>query len=153
MLSTASMTKEVPVSAELGDMGFVGSKFKRNGGSVFRGVARFGTEDKAIVLLEVMDTPDGKAKGMMGRTRTPECCGMLFKDLTGGFFWMKGCLVPLDIVFLKDGRVSRLYTMDADGGEERHAYSSDEKDAIELPAGFCERHGVEVGTKCVVEVW
>lgn len=156
MFSAASMTKEVPVSAELGDMRLVGSKFKRNDrdvDGVFRGVARFGTDDKAIVLLEVMDTAEGKARGMMGRTRTPWCCGMLFKGLTGGFFWMKGCIVPLDIVFLKDGEVSRVYTMEADGGKARYEYYSDESDAIELPAGFCLKHGVEVGTKCAVEEW
>ena len=138
MTATASMTKTIPA---------VGTKAT----SRFRGYASFGSGDSSV-LLEIADSPSAKRKGLMGRKSMPECCGMLFTGLTGGSFWMKGCLIDLDIVFLDNDSVSRLYTMKADGGDRMYRYGS-ETAAIELPAGFCSRHGISRGTEVEVRTW
>ena len=145
------MTKRVPAAGVLLDS--APALFKRHEtGSRFRGFASFGDGD-ASVILEVADTPEARARGLMGRESLPACCGMLFTDLEGGAFWMKGCRIPLDIVFLDDsGRVTRRYGMKADGGARRYRYG-DEKTAIELSYGFCDAHGIDVGTKCRWRTW
>ena len=120
--------------------------------SRFRGYASFGEDSGSNVLLEVADTPRTRQKGLMGRTAMPECCGMLFTGLTGGAFWMKGCKIDLDIVFIDGEKITRAYTMKADGGEKMYRYGS-ETEAIELPSGFCRRHGLVVGTPVKVRVW
>jgi len=120
--------------------------------SRFRGIASFGEEENPVVLLEVADTPSLKTRGLMGRNSLPDYCGMLFVDLSGGSFWMKGCKIPLDIVFLdKDGIVSRTYSMPADGGSCKYPYV--EETAIELPYGFCRRHKIRIGTPCSWRRW
>lgn len=138
MTATASMTKTIPAT---------GTKTT----SRFRGYVSFGNGDSSA-LLELADSFIAKQRGLMGRKSMPECCGMLFTGLTGGAFWMKGCLIDLDIVFLDEGKVSLTYTMKADGGEKMYRYGS-EKTAIELPAGFCKRHGISKGTEVEVRTW
>jgi len=63
-----------------------------------------------IINLEVAETVQEKATGLMHRTSLPENRGMLFKfepaqKLT---FWMKNCKIPLDMVFMKDGIVKAI---------------------------------------------
>ena len=150
MVSSASMLKKVPGMGVMSDT--APSLFKRHETQgPYRGVARFG-KGRGTVLLEVADTPELRERGLMGRTSLPSFCGMLFTGLEGGAFWMKNCKMPLDIVFLEGGRVSRTYTMKPDGGARRYPYG-DETEAIELPAGYCKRHGIGPGTACTWRTW
>lgn len=148
---TSSMTKTIRAEGVLSDK--TPDLFKRNGNKPrYRGLATFG-DGSASVILEVADTQYLKSKGLSGRTSLPACCGMIFTNLTGGSFWMKGCKIPLDIVFLDDdGNVTITYSMENDDGEKMYRYGN-EKTAIELQHGFCERHGIEPGTNCKWRVW
>ena len=129
--------------------------FTRHETPRYRGFASFdgAVDGGAAVLLEVADTPAARMKGLMGREHLPACCGMVFTDLEGGAFWMKGCKIPLDIVFLDDDDdVSLMYSMEVDEGAERYTYG-DEKTAIELPYGFLAGHGISKGTHCKWRTW
>lgn len=57
---------------------------------------------KADIAVEVADTPELRAKGLMFRTELDNEVGMLFifPDEEMRSFWMKNTLLPLDIVFL-----------------------------------------------------
>ena len=84
---------------------------------------------------EIMTTPDEITKGMMGRESINGC--MVFK-LKKGFhsFWMRGCKIPLDIVFVLDNKISNIYSncQPCDGNcEERFNGIADH--VIEFPAG------------------
>ena len=102
-------------------------------------LAAFSDEEdlSARVLLEIADTAEKRRKGLMGRTCIPAVTGMLFEGLTnGGFFWMKNCAVPIDVVFLnKAGVVTKTYAMTVDGGKERYQYDAEDVAAIELAGG------------------
>ena len=57
---------------------------------------------------ELMSTPDELARGMMGRNSLDGC--MVFKVGKGHHsFWMKGCLINLDIVFVLNNRISMIH--------------------------------------------
>lgn len=57
---------------------------------------------------EYLKTPEEIINGMMGR-KTLEGC-MVFKLGKGHHsFWMKNCLIPLDIVFVLNGRISQIH--------------------------------------------
>lgn len=113
-------------------------------------IAQFLNEEDAVtsVLLEVADTPDARRRGLMGRDELPSICGMLFEGLSGGgYFWMKNCLIPLDIAFMnKDGFITKMYTMPVDKNGSKH-YNYDENDvsAIEVPKGFLKKWGIARG--------
>jgi uncharacterized membrane protein (UPF0127 family) len=57
---------------------------------------------------EVLSKPEETMKGMMGRDKLDGC--MVFKMGKGHHsFWMKGCLIPLDIVFVLNGRINTIH--------------------------------------------
>jgi uncharacterized membrane protein (UPF0127 family) len=57
---------------------------------------------------EYLKTPEETQKGMMGRTSLDGC--MVFKMSKGHHsFWMKKCLIPLDIVFVLNNRISGIH--------------------------------------------
>ena len=116
-------------------------------------ITRVGTfidgEDPVVsVLLEVADTPEKRMRGLMGREQIPEIYGMLFEGLSGGgYFWMKNCLVPIDVAFIDNGGfVVKTYSMkvDKDGGEH-YEYDDDSVAAVELQGGFLKKWGIVEG--------
>lgn len=62
------------------------------------------------ILLEVATTPEEQAQGLMFRTQLPGDRGMLFnfEEPRVARFWMKNTLIPLDIIFLRQGRVKHI---------------------------------------------
>lgn len=72
------------------------------------------TKNEKVVLLndvkvkvEIAKTDEERQKGLSGRTQLDENSGMLFvmPPDSKPSFWMKDTLIPLDIVWIKDGKV------------------------------------------------
>jgi uncharacterized membrane protein (UPF0127 family) len=58
---------------------------------------------------EYLSSPEDIRQGMMGRTSLDGC--MVFKMGKGHHsFWMKKCLIPLDIVFILNNRINRIHS-------------------------------------------
>lgn len=74
-----------------------------------------GDDGSVLVNLEIAETPEQAAQGLMFRTNLDEDCGMLFvffEEHTGGFY-MKNTLIPLSIAFMDvDGKIVRILDMD-----------------------------------------
>ncbi len=63
-----------------------------------------------IFALEVAETQEQQQMGLMYRESLPDNRGMLFEfdPARPVSFWMKNCLINLDIIFLKDGVVQTI---------------------------------------------
>lgn len=146
----ASMTKRITGTAKLKGVPVVHARPPRR----ITHIAEILDEEDAIVdiLLEVASTPEERKQGLMNRKELPAICGMLFKGLSGGgTFWMKNCLIPLDIMFLnKDGFITKIYTMPADDGKERYQYDDKDVSAIEVNSDFCKKHGIATGFRVLI---
>jgi uncharacterized membrane protein (UPF0127 family) len=96
-------------------------------------------------------------KGLAGRTSLPEGQGMLF-DMGANaahFFWMRGVLIPLDFIFIRDrdggdGVVMDLVENAQPGDETRR--SGVGRFVLEVPGGWVARHGVRAGMRVDLQV-
>jgi len=105
------------------------------------------------VEVEVRDTNNAIRTGMMMRTRFDGANrGMLFvyPAPTYHFFHMRNCLIPIDLAYLRNGRVDQILRMEPASGADpdaiRHYTSrSAVRLALEMPAGWFEANGVKEG--------
>lgn len=84
--------------------------------------------------VERLSSNEDKLKGMQGRESLDGC--LLFDMGLGHHsFWMKDCLIPLDIVFLNKNRISKIHNncQPCDECSERFTGIGDK--VLEFPAG------------------
>ena len=62
-----------------------------------------------LLKAEVMDTPQKRATGMMGREELDGVMVFPFGEPGERSFWMKGCLIPLDIYFVVNRKVTKVH--------------------------------------------
>jgi uncharacterized protein len=102
------------------------------------------------VRVEVVDTPEARARGLMYRRDLAPNAGMLFifPSETPQQFWMKNTPLPLDMVFIgQDQHIvgivadTRPFTTTPLGVAAPSQY------VLEVHAGFCARHGIDTGAR------
>jgi len=89
------------------------------------------------LAVEIADTPEEHARGLMNRSSLAQNAGMLFlfPEENLRYFWMKDTLIPLDMVFLSsEGKVVALA-----------------EDAQPCRSQSCSIYGSEVPSRYVVE--
>jgi len=100
------------------------------------------------IPLEIMYTPQAKSVGMMGRDNLEG--GMLFPfDSVGErSFWMKNCIIPLDILFIVNGKINNI-SKDCQPcvNQECNHYRGIADSVLELPGGYCDKNNVGVGDR------
>ncbi|WP_134671861.1 DUF192 domain-containing protein [Halorussus marinus] len=118
-------------------------------------------EAVANVTLEVADSPDERATGLMHRESLPEDRGMVFVygEADERSFWMKNTLIPLDMVFVDaNGTVRNVEHADPPAPEasddELATYASDgpAKYVIEMEQGFANETGIGPGAQVEFDV-
>ncbi|MFQ5802917.1 MAG: DUF192 domain-containing protein [Candidatus Methylomirabilales bacterium] len=104
--------------------------------------------DRAVVMVEVAQTEAEKIRGLSGREGLEPGRGMLFvyEAPARPLIWMRGMHFPLDIVWIRDGRVVDLVTgaKPPAPGEVPQVFAPREEVqyVLEVPAGFAKRYGV-----------
>ena len=103
------------------------------------------------VRVEIADSPDEQATGLMNRTALGENRGMLFvfPDEAERSFWMRNTLIPLSIAYMdSQGRIVDIQDMKPLDDEEPHYVSAEPaRYALEVNRGFFDERGVEVGDR------
>ncbi|QSP93856.1 DUF192 domain-containing protein [Marinobacter salinisoli] len=118
-------------------------------------------EVRVPVLLEVARKPEQRQTGLMARTSLPADQGMMFvypsTQQPDRGFWMYNTLLELDIAYLNEtGTISAIRRMTpcppAQGFDcPTYPAGVPFTYAVEMNAGFFEKHGVEVGDKLMVQ--
>jgi hypothetical protein len=99
------------------------------------------------VKAEVVQSPEKIYLGLSYRPELPEGQGMLFllPALTVQYFCMRGMQFPLDIIWIKGGRVAGLArNIPADFPGQVVSPGPVDR-VLEVPAGFSDRQGLRVG--------
>jgi uncharacterized membrane protein (UPF0127 family) len=105
--------------------------------------------DEVEVRVEIANSPDEQARGLMGRTALAEGRGMLFvfPDEEVRSFWMRNTLIPLSIAFMdSEGQIVDLQDMKPlDDNPPHYVPAEPTRYALEVNRGFFEERGVEEG--------
>jgi len=116
------------------------------------------TTDGVVTLqVEIADTSEERAEGLMGRTSLDADAGMAFlwiEPVSAGF-WMKDTLIPLQIAFWDEtGRIVEILDMDPCTSDPCPTYGPDEPyvGAAEANAGWFTEHGVVPGDTVELDV-
>lgn len=109
----------------------------------------FDAPDAPRVYVEVADTPEARARGLMHREWLDPDAGMLFvfEGPVRAAFWMKDTLLSLSIAFIAaDGSVVDIQDMEP-LSLEPHAPPAEYLYALETNAGWFAEHGVGAGAR------
>ncbi|SFV34726.1 hypothetical protein SAMN05216456_1975 [Devosia crocina] len=98
--------------------------------------------------VEIVDTPESRAKGLMYRQELAPDAGMLFDFLAERdvSFWMRNTFIPLDMVFIRaDGVIANVHV-----NARPHDVTSIPSDGpvqfvLEIPGGRSVELGIEAG--------
>ena len=107
--------------------------------------------------IELAKSSSEHEKGLMDRTHLDGDAGMLFvfKKTEIQTFWMKNTLIPLDIIWIDDGKIVDIKTLQPAGqsplggapSDNIPQYKSKAKAnfVLEINAGLAEKYGFKVG--------
>jgi uncharacterized protein len=108
-----------------------------------------------IIQLEVARTPEQQAIGLMFRTELPSNRGMLFTfdPPRPTQFWMRNTLIPLDMVFMRDGQVKAIASNATPCTTDvcpLYGTAISVNQVLELPAGRASELGLQVGDRVTI---
>lgn len=105
--------------------------------------------------VEIADTPQEQAQGLMGRTQMADDEGMIF--LFGQSpriisFWMKNTLIPLDMIFIKtDGTIAHIHANARPHDLTSISSQTPVVAVLEINGGLSARLGIAEGDRVVHE--
>lgn len=104
----------------------------------------------AAITIEIADTPQARATGLMGRRGLDDSMGMLFVHDEAGpkHFWMRNTPTALDIIFVSaEGRVIHIAADTRPMSDTVYSSSGPARYVVEVIAGFCARYGIAEGVQ------
>ncbi len=100
--------------------------------------------------VEVMDSEEGRARGLMFRESLPRFGGMLFvyPEPEPVAFWMRNTLIPLDMLFFDEtGRLTRIHENAVPLDETPIPGGNDILYVLEVNGGTVASLGIELGAE------
>jgi uncharacterized membrane protein (UPF0127 family) len=103
------------------------------------------------IAVEIVDTPEARARGLSGRDALSANSGMLFvfEEPTFASIWMKDMKFPIDIVWISAEGVIVDIKKGVTPASYPEIFIPREKSlyVLELPQNFSDQHGIFVGSK------
>jgi len=96
--------------------------------------------------LRVSKTKDQIKRGMMGKSFDNSFNGMLFVMGNGEHcFWMKNCIINLDILFIENDVITKIYHNCSPCDDDCINYCGTGRYVLEIKGGTCKKLGIKVG--------
>ena len=105
-----------------------------------------------IFKTKVLISDKEREKGMMGKTFNSGFSAALFvmnannnnNNNIRHSFWMAGCIIPLDIIFVKNGKITRIHhSCPPCTSAPCRRYSGVGDYVIEMPGGTCKKMNIK----------
>ncbi len=100
------------------------------------------------VNIEIADDDAKRTQGLMYRDTMAESEAMLFvfPDAAERSFWMKNCILPLDIIYVNnEKRIITIQQNTVPYSEASVPSNGPAQYVVEVNAGFCDRHNIKSG--------
>ncbi|MGA3292061.1 MAG: DUF192 domain-containing protein [Candidatus Microgenomates bacterium] len=107
------------------------------------------------ITVQVADTEAKRQQGLSGISSLDASSGMLFIFDTKGVvttFWMKGMLIPLDMIWIANGKIIRIdknipvpSPNTPDNNLKRYSAGKPIDYVLEVNAGFSDKNNIKVG--------
>jgi|TARA_B100001094_G_scaffold159536_1_gene154419 hypothetical protein len=92
--------------------------------------------DNKVLPLEIMSTPNSISTGMMGREFLDGGMLFIFPEVSERSFWMKDCLISLDIIFIINNKVTKVHNNCLPCHENKcDSYRGIADKVLEVPSG------------------
>jgi uncharacterized membrane protein (UPF0127 family) len=112
-------------------------------------------EKEVSILAELAMRPEERERGLMFRETLEDGQGMLFAfpSIQVRSFWMKNTRIPLDMLFLdSDKRIVGIVHQAQPGSTKDVGVDEASQYVLEVPGGYCRRHGVRPGLQTRFEL-
>lgn len=102
-------------------------------------------------FCKVVHTPKSIRNGMMGKTFDGfDAMLFIMPEDTQQSFWMKNCVIPLDIIFISDGVIQDISPNCPPCYDEPcPSYQGDGGFVLEVPSGTCRSKKIRIGDEVV----
>ena len=93
------------------------------------------------------------SNGMMNKKFDNDFDGMLFlMDDDSHSFWMKNCIIPLDIIFIKDNKISNIHhNCKPCNSNHCERYKGSGDMILEIPGGQCKEYKINEGDEIIFQ--
>jgi len=110
-----------------------------------------------LIEVEVVKSPVDIYRGLSNRPDICENCGMLFifSDLQEREFVMRKMMFPLDIIFISDNEIVKIYeNLEPEGVSPKNLYKSEflADKVLELNAGQVKKMDIKIGDKIILKL-
>jgi uncharacterized membrane protein (UPF0127 family) len=102
----------------------------------------------ASLAVEIAESPEARARGLMGRVLTDYMAGMLFifESVQPQTFWMRNTPSSLDMMFIDaGGKVINIAAYTTPMSDQLYSSAGPAKYVLEAKAGFADRFGIRQG--------
>jgi len=102
----------------------------------------------ASLAVEIAESPEARARGLMGRVLTDYMAGMLFifESVQPQTFWMRNTPSSLDMMFIDaGGKVINIAAYTTPMSDQLYSSAGPAKYVVEAKAGFADRFGIRQG--------
>jgi uncharacterized membrane protein (UPF0127 family) len=105
--------------------------------------------------VKIAVTPEAIRRGMQKQRFESENEGMFFIVREDEHcYWMKDCIIPLDIIFIKDGEIVKIYeNCPPCDGDNCPTYCSDADRVLEIGGGMSKKFGLKEGDTVTVQLF
>lgn len=99
-------------------------------------------------------TENERQSGMQNKNFDHTFDAMLFHQNSGYHcFWMKDCIIPLDIIFIENGKISKIYKNCKECDyEDCESYCGNGNLVLEILGGRCDELGIEEGDDIYITI-
>ena len=104
-----------------------------------------------ILNSKICATSDQIENGMMDKTFEGFDSMVFLMNGKSHSFWMKNCIIPLDIIFIKNNVVNKIHhDCPPCNSDQCESYTGVGNIVLELPGGYCQDHNIKEGDPFVI---